>query len=263
MSSGTPIRRFARFARRIVRPVADPVTVFSSIPRYMSYFLDLARYQALPGAEALKIGDYHPCLHDKVPTTPFDAHYFYQDTWAFRQIAKVRPSLHVDVGSRVDFVGFLATVLDRVIAADIRPPRINLANLECREASLLDLPFESHSIPSMSCLHVAEHVGLGRYGDALNPRGTRIAAAELSRVLAPGGALYFGVPIGRARVCFNSHRVHSVGQIVEYFAELKLDQFAAVDDDGVFHPNADPRDFDTADYACGLFRFTRVPKGVG
>jgi hypothetical protein len=35
-------------------------------------------------------------------------------------------------------------------------------------------------------MHVVEHVGLGRYGDALDPKGDARACAELARVLAQG-----------------------------------------------------------------------------
>ncbi|NDC42314.1 MAG: DUF268 domain-containing protein, partial [Chitinophagia bacterium] len=56
------------------------------------------------------------------------------------------------------------------------------------------LPFESDSIPSLSCMHTIEHVGLGRYGDQLDPQGDLKAIAELKRVVQPGGDLLFVTP---------------------------------------------------------------------
>ena len=48
---------------------------------------------------------------------------------------------------------------------DYRPPDIRLDNLESGFADLLNLPFSDRSIASLSCMHVVEHVGLGRYGE--------------------------------------------------------------------------------------------------
>ena len=61
------------------------------------------------------------------------------------------------------------------------------------------------------------------------PLGTRKAAAELQRVLAPGGQLLFSLPVGRPRVEFNAHRVHDPREVASWFA-LELVEFAGVDD---------------------------------
>jgi hypothetical protein len=42
---------------------------------------------------------------------------------------------------------------------------------------------------SLSGLHVAEHIGLGRYAAPLKPHGTRQACVDSQRVLAPAGNL--------------------------------------------------------------------------
>jgi SAM-dependent methyltransferase len=198
----------------------------------------------------------YPQLHDRLPTSPYDEHYFFQDIWAARRVAELAPARHVDVGSRVDWVGFL-TSLTEVVFVDIRPLEAEVERLTSVTASLLDLPFADGSVESLSCLHVAEHVGLGRYGDRLDPAGTGKAAAELQRVLAPGGQLLFSLPVGRPRVCFNAHRIHDPDEIRAMFPELELVEFSGVDDDGSFRRNLDPRELAAATYACGLFRFTR------
>jgi hypothetical protein len=104
---------------------------------------------------------------------------------------------------------------------------------------------------------VAEHIGLGRYGDPLDPLGTFKACKELQRVLASGGNLYFALPVGKPRVCFNAHRIHSPDQILEYFAELKLVEFSFVNDEGHFLQNVEPDIARDAKYGCGLFQFTK------
>src|SRR5206468_9735067 len=110
-----------------------------------------------------------------------------------------RPDRHVDVGSHNLFANLLSAVVP-VIFLDYRPLNGRLRGLECIGGSILELPFADNSVESLSCLHVAEHIGLGRYGDPLDPEGTKKAARELERVLAKGGNHYFAVPveIGRA-----------------------------------------------------------------
>ena len=90
-----------------------------------------------------------------------------------------------------------------------------------------------------------------------NPEGTKEAARELARVLAPSGNLYFSVPVGKPCVRFNAHCIHSPQQILEYFYDLDLVGFSGINDDGKFRQNVDPSDFADSDYACGLFHFTK------
>jgi hypothetical protein len=130
--------------------------------------------------------------------------------------------------------------------------------LESIAGSVLAMPFGDRSLESLSCLHVAEHIGLGRYGDPLDPGGTVKAAAELQRVLREQGQLLFSLPVGRPRVCFNAHRIHDPRRIPEMFGELELIEFSGIDDRGTFVRRCDPADLAGERYACGLYRFTRA-----
>jgi SAM-dependent methyltransferase len=70
---------------------------------------------------------------------------------------------------------------------------------------------------------VVEHVGLGRYGDSLDPFGSEKAFAELNRVLKPGGQLYISVPIGAdSRIYFNAHRCFSRAHVLALLPRLQL-----------------------------------------
>jgi len=174
----------------------------------------------MDGAERLKFADTYPCLFDRTSKTRLDSHYFYQHHWAFKKIHALSPKLHVDIGSGTDFVGMLSAITE-VHCVDIRPLDVhNIENLKSIKASILDLPYEDNSLGSISCLHVAEHIGLGRYGDPLDPLGTKKAADELTRCLAKDGNLFFSLPVGRARLCFNAHRIHSPKQILELWPRL-------------------------------------------
>jgi len=253
------VKEHNRVKRRLYRwitPLFDPAQMIRAFPRYVSFYQDLQHYSRLAGAERIESEDIHPCIHDKTQTTEFDGHYFYQDIWAFKKIFAAKPKLHVDVGSRIDFIGFL-TAITNVTFIDIRPLMADLDNFDSRKGSILSMPFENNSVHSLSCLHVAEHVGLGRYGDPLDPFGTKKSCRELSRILANGGNLYFSLPVGRPRLCFNAHRIHAPHQIIGYFADLDLCGFSGIDDDGRFVKDAEIGQFESMNYGCGLFHFTK------
>jgi hypothetical protein len=105
-----------------------------------------------------------------------------------------------------------------------------IGTLPSNPSDLLALPFENGSIQPFSCMHVVEHVGLGRYGDRLDPDGDLKAIAELKRVLSIAGTLLFVVPVGKPRVMFNAHRIYSYRQIMGYFDGLDLVEFALIPD---------------------------------
>ncbi len=200
--------------------------------------------------------DLNAQLSDKTSTTGFDAHYVQQGPWVFRHLLDAAPDRHVDVGSFIGYLPFFSAVVPTTFI-DIRPSGLIAPGLVERAGSILDLPFADGELQSVSSLHVIEHIGLGRYGDPVDADGSRRACAELARVVAPKGHLYLSAPVGRSRVCFNAHRVHSVTEIIEACADLQLVGLDAVLDDGTWVQDCDPSAVADADYALGLFRFTR------
>lgn len=222
----------------------------------VQYLRQRRAYEQLPAAEQLLWRDAFPKLTDNVLSTPYDAHYLPQDTWAAQRIAERPGELHVDVGSRVELACFL-TVLTHVHFVDIRPLGLDVDRLTSVAGSVLDLPYEDRSLASLSSLHVVEHIGLGRYGDPLDPLGSRKAMLELQRVLGVGGHLLLSLPVGRRRVCFNAHRVHDPHDVLDTLDELELLEFAGVDDDGAFARHRQPEELASSHYACGMYHFTR------
>lgn len=216
---------------------------------------DMLQFRARTvGAARPRLVETYPCLVDWVASTPFDPHYFYQGAWLARNLSTRPAALHVDVGSSVMMLSVL-TAWAPTAFVDVRPLRAGISGLFPIAGTLAGLPFADRSVSSLSCLHVIEHVGLGRYGDPLDPEGARAASAELARVLAPGGRLYLSTPVGRERVCFNAHRVFSPHTIRDWFSDFHLTSFSYVDDSGAFHAQQDPAVAAGLEYGCGMFIF--------
>ena len=84
-------------------------------------------------------------------------------------------------------------------------------------------------------MHTVEHVGLGRYGDPIDPDGDLKAIKELKRVKLQkmGSLLFFVVPIGgTSKIEFNAHRIYSYNQVISYFEEFELREFSLIPENG-------------------------------
>jgi SAM-dependent methyltransferase len=245
----------SRFARQWLLPFFDPRQV-AGVARLPGFFREWREYRTQAGEERIPWRDLYPCLSDRSSHTPFDPHYFFQGAWLARRLAQVQPTLHVDVGSSVMMVSVLSAQ-HPIVCVDYRPLRAALSGLTCVAATATRLPFSTGALESVSSLHVIEHVGLGRYGDPLDPSGSQAAAKELSRVVRPGGRLFVSVPVGRPRVCFNAHRVFDPRSIQAMTAGMRLQAFSLVDDDGRFTQDADICTAERQDYGCGMFEFIK------
>jgi SAM-dependent methyltransferase len=197
---------------------------------------------------------------DATVTTGFDRHYLLHVAWASRVLASISPDRHVDIASSLSFATTISAFIP-VQFIDIRPPRIQLNNLTCLCGSLMNLPFPSSSVNSLSCMHVIEHIGLGRYGDPYDPEGDLKAVSEIKRVLANHGHLLFVVPIGgEAVIQFNAHRIYTYRQICELFNDYKLMDFSLIPDDpsdGDLVMAPDEPLLKKQLYGCGCFHFIK------
>lgn len=228
--------------------------------RFVGDYVRFTRLRRQAAARhALHWSDRHPCLSDRVAKTEFDRHYIYHTAWAARVLARTRPRRHIDFSSNLYFVASVSAFFP-IEFYDFRPPDLFLSNLATAPADLTSLPFADASVASISCLHVVEHIGLGRYGDRLDPDGDLKAMRELQRILEPGGSLLLAVPVGQPRICYNAHRVYSWADVVGSFPALQLHQFALIPDrpqDGGLLEDADPATVSSLRYGCGCFWFRR------
>jgi hypothetical protein len=208
---------------------------------------------------SLQWEDRYPCLDDKTSVTHYPVDYVYHTAWAARVLATTKPERHVDISSFLYF-GTIISAFVPVEFYDYRPALFSLDNYTSGFADLLHLPFSDRSVKSLSCMHVIEHIGLGRYGDPLDPDGDIKAIRELKRVLAVNGHLLFVVPIGKPRIEFNAHRIYSYDMIMEQLCDLPLLEFSLIPDpstSGGIIRNATRDDANHQDHGCGCFWFRK------
>jgi len=224
------------------------------------YFVYKNLLENKPSRFSLLLKDFHPQIKDKTVTTGFDRHYVYHTSWAARIIAETKPLKHIDISSSLYFSGLVSAFVP-VDFYDYRPADLRLSNLTSKHGDLMKLPFDNDSVQSLSCMHTIEHVGLGRYGDPLDPDGDIKACRELSRVLAKDGSLLFVTPLGKeSNIEWNAHRIYSYDSALALFPDLKLVEFSLIPEfekDGGLIRNADPKLLEHEHYACGCFRFIK------
>jgi SAM-dependent methyltransferase len=236
-SNGLPMKKrmkrslrtpYLFFARLFFNPMGVASRIINTIRALPIYIANLSRYSRANSRDSLRFSVRDAWFHtyDRFSAAAsLTEHYFWQDLWAATKLHDASVVQHVDVASRVDgFVGHVLTFCE-VTYVDIRPLALNWPTFHFQRGSILALPFADESVRSLSSLHVIEHIGLGRYGDAVDPEGPWKAARELMRVLAPGGRLLLGVPTGRERVCFDAHRVFAPETTIDMFSSLELVSF--------------------------------------
>lgn len=239
------IKKVIRFLKRS----PQELTLFYE---QLNQFKKLDLFQRFP----ISNKDIYPCLNDNTNKTSFDAHYIYHPAWAARIIKETNPFRHTDISSTLHFCSIVSAFVTTEFY-DYRPAILELDNLNCRHADLTNLPFESNSILSLSCMHTIEHVGLGRYGDPLDPDGDLKAFEELKRVCAIKGNLLIVVPVGKKRIQFNAHRIYDPFDIIQYMDGFKVEKFSLINDEGEFIEYAKLNDAAIQTYGCGCFWFIK------
>ncbi len=232
----------------------------SSLKLYLKFWSDYRKFskQSIEaGYEQPPLNQLYPILNEAEGVQSLNSHYAQQPVWLFKKLKDAHPDFHVDIGSQLNMLGYLTTLCP-ITYIDIRKPNIDFEGLKYAEGSILKLQYEDRSIPSLSSLHVVEHIGLGRYGDPLDPVGHIKAIEEIKRVIQPGGSIYLSAPCGRPRVNFNAHRVFESNEIIRLFDGFELVSLSGIYKDDKYHEILTPTQLLECNFGCGFFHFKRV-----
>ena len=245
------------------RAIKITYVFFTTLFNYCRFVLEYFKFKRisnkLDDRFVVRWFDRQPSLKDRTANTNFDRHYIYHTAWAARILKKETPNIHHDFGSSLFFVGMISAFY-QLKFYDYRPANLELSNLTTSSCDLQAIPFGDKTVKSVSCMHVIEHIGLGRYGDNLDPIADLKAMKELQRIVADGGSLLLVVPVGTPRIQYNAHRIYGYEQIVKVFNELVLVEFALIKDwekgGGLFY-NVNVLEVLEQSYGCGCFHFKR------
>lgn len=224
----------------------------------LEFFITTSR-QAQDNRFDLNNIEKYPCLNDKTSDTVFDTHYIYHPAWAARIVKNINPTLHIDISSTLHFCSILSAFIQTKFY-DYRPANLKLSNLTSGQADLTDLPFATNQVDSLSCMHTIEHIGLGRYGDPIDPLADKKAMKELQRVIKPGGSLLLVTPVGKPKLAFNAHRIYSYELVVENFDQMEIQEFSLIPDNALetgMITNCPINLVRENNYACGCFWFKK------
>lgn len=263
-------RGLSRIYRGLARLGVDPLQTIQAVRGLSVVRSDRAQFQRQrvnsPYAGDFEVLEHFPIYADRHAQAGVAAgHYFHQDLFAAREIFLRNPVRHVDVGSSIyGFVSHVASFRE-VEVLDIRPLHSVVQGIRFVQCDVMNLPnsFIGYA-DSVSCLHALEHFGLGRYGDPIDYDGWRKGLNSLTRMLLPGGTLYFSVPTGEPqRVEFNAHRVFSLPFLRDTLVQkLSIEKLAFVTDSGELIPEVDPYSADATSsfgsrYGCSIWVLTK------
>ncbi|MBI1327568.1 MAG: DUF268 domain-containing protein [Alphaproteobacteria bacterium] len=227
------------------------------LPRYICGAIKYKKLQK--GNFPLALGSLYPVLHEAGEQAgAHQSQYFWQDLYVAKKIHERTPQRHVDIGSRIDgFIGQLITFRD-VDIVDIRPLDVKIPRVTfIQDDATAMKQFADNTLESISTLNAAEHFGLGRYGDPIDPAAPEKFAQSLARVLKPDGVLYYAVPCGVERLCFNAHRIFAPQTVLDMFGALKLVKLSAILDDFTFVEDCSIELLAQQKFGCGIFEFTK------
>jgi SAM-dependent methyltransferase len=208
----------------LIKPFSDffRFRPISFLNKYFWFLLQFIKYKNLKCNPHFNFFTFYPCLFDNTNYTCIEPIYLLQDIWFVHNLFKNKPNLHYDIGSSFKTISIIAQFTN-VVFIDIRPPNIKVPNVIFIKGDITNLPFPDSSIQSLSSLCVIEHIGLGRYGDKLNPFGSEKAIKELKRVCSPGGLIYISLHVDSYnKIYFNAHRAFTRDYIMELFEGFEI-----------------------------------------
>lgn len=139
--------------------------------------------------------------------------------WVYKQLWALSPGLLLEVG---DVLGpTLTRTRFTVETADLRPRRSTSTpswRPLVRDVRFLGISNKYDVAVSISTL---EHIGMGHYGDEIDPNGDAKCVAAVERALKPGGKFLVTLPMSRGQDA-TWQRLYTVDRIIDLFRRFKI-----------------------------------------
>lgn len=233
---------------------------FYFIKNFLKFINDLFTFKKKGG----KINNIYPFFDNyNSDAKEFENQLFHADLLISQYIYQKKPLNHLDIGSRID--GLVAHVASyrKLDVMDIRNVNIKPhKNINFIKKDLIKIQnFDKEKkYDSISSIGVIGHIGLGRYGDEIDPNGHVKAIKNICNLTIESGLIYILVPVGKKGVEFNSHRVLDPKEIINYFKEnnCELLEFNLVNDFGNLETNCDINNSENLNFGGGIFIFKKL-----
>lgn len=224
--------------------------------KYLNHYL---LFKKLGG----KVKNFYPMLDDfNDDAASIKNHLFHSDLLTSQKVYEKKPEKHLDIGSRIDgVIAQIASyrnldVLD-IRDVDIHPHKnINFVKKDLLQIKVLNDVDKYDSISSIGCL---AHIGLGRYGDNIDPNGYKKAIKAISNLAKKNCNIYILTPVGKKGVEFNSHQIFDADQLIEEFKinSFNLQEFHLINDVGNLILNSKIKDSLNLNFGGGYFVFQK------
>jgi hypothetical protein len=179
--------------------------ILFKVPRFIN---ESMRFRAIGG----KIDGFFPVYDEDNGNACSFSDYTILDFLAVREIKSRLITRHLDIGSRVDGLVLQLSHFCDVQCLDIRPnhslEKFGITTMmadACISPPLTPPGFVKYS--SISSIHAVEHMGLGRYGDSIDPFAVDKFIANVNEYLLSNGFFFLGFPCGDNKIMFNAHRL--------------------------------------------------------
>ena len=208
--------------------------------------------------------EFKPCLHDYADLAGgLYNEYFWQDLLAAQIVLHKNPKSILDIGSRIDgYVAHIASARE-ISVMDIRPIDHKIPNVHFIQRDLMRDVKSEQLFDVITCLHVLEHFGLGRYDNDINPSGYVTGINNISKLIKEGGSFILSSPAGRPRIEFNANIIFSPFDLIQVASKagFELIQIYEVHSDRestkVDINDQTLKNYETVDYALLLYEFKK------
>lgn len=143
--------------------------------------------------------------------------------WILRNIPSMGRIL--DVGSTGSQLPLMLVGLGyEVWTIDVRKYEYDgiIDELKCIMGDIRETNFQDSFFDVVLAISTVEHIGLGRYGDSIDPYGDENTMKEIIRIMANNAVFLMTVPFGK-RSINKTHRVYSEESLLTLLSEFKIE----------------------------------------